>query len=145
MGKEKRKRQLESRVRIHEKKTENDDSTASPAAEEPTDEEVEEFYMILRRMKQMAEYFGVERGMLTKSLSAVVAAAANQQEKKEEEKGLSTAAPAPAEANQRGKDQKEVVEENGLRLLDLNIAVAVQSDGWWSGFEGRWQIPWCHK
>ncbi|KAE8652459.1 hypothetical protein Csa_013196 [Cucumis sativus] len=131
MGKEKRKRQMENRAEIHEKKTKNDD-TPTPAAEEPTDEEVEEFYMILRRMKQMAEYFGVERGMLAKSLSAVVAAAADQQEKKEEEeeekKGLSMAAPSPAEVSRRGKG-KEVVEENGLRL-DLNIALAVQqSDG----------------
>ncbi|CAK9329994.1 unnamed protein product [Citrullus colocynthis] len=122
MGREKRKGRPENSGGIYEKKIKKDETEAA-VAEEPTDEEVEEFYLILRRMKQAAEYFGVEKGMLAKSLSVVFAGAADRGEKEEEEKGPDTAAPAPAEVKPRGKE-KEVVEENGLRL-DLNIALAV--------------------
>ncbi|KAG6589551.1 hypothetical protein SDJN03_14974, partial [Cucurbita argyrosperma subsp. sororia] len=124
----KRKCQSENDGKFCEKKTKNDETTAA-AEKEPTDEEVEEFYSILRRMKRAAEYFGVEKGMLTKSLRDVAAAAADREEKEEEKKGVKRAeAETDVARMKQGGKGKEVVAENGLRL-DLNIAVAVESDG----------------
>ncbi|KDP20112.1 hypothetical protein JCGZ_05881 [Jatropha curcas] len=116
-GKEKRRRIDKESDEAKSKKVRHGDNK-----EEATDEEVEEFFAILRSMQVAVKYFekGKREGWRAAVEAEVVAVVGGSKEDEDDDHQIKKKKGSPAKIN-------PIVEEEEMAVLDLNALPAVES------------------